>query len=272
VCVVAALLLVAGCGSDRPDRDRRDPGAGGTSPRNGGDLALLIDFEDTAEVDSPLTSFSATEGNASIRVVSAGSGTVRIAQGAESAAAARFPTSDEAASGSLAVLNLSGGPDTLAPGPGAFQFGIDVFYPAGSAGDSSGDDGDNLVQRGLFGDQGQYKLQVDHGRPACRIAGDEGDVLVKARLTLEPDQWYRLLCQRDDGTVTLFAAEIDTPSDDLDWRSWDAVDRAGSIPATDPSPSVSIGGKLNPAGGIVQDAPDQFSGLLDNVFFRSFVS
>ncbi|MGL5825285.1 MAG: hypothetical protein ACRCYU_10785 [Nocardioides sp.] len=275
--VGTVLFALFGCGadsgrSDGADRDRPQQTAGDQVPRSGGKVELLIDFERLPDADRALAKIETTVGEARIQVVPGADG-VRRAVGADSSGAAQFPAGAEVAAGRRAVLRVtSPGSDDLAPGGRAFQFGVDVRYPADSAGDSAGDDGDNLIQRGLFGDEGQYKLQVDEGRPACRIAGVEGQVLVKARLRLASDQWYRLLCERTDDGVTLFAAEIAGSGDDLDWMSWTATGETGDIPAADPPASVSIGGKLNPAGGIVEDAPDQFSGVMDNVTFRVFAA
>jgi hypothetical protein len=239
-------------------------------PAAGGRVGLVIDFDTAPATGLPIPAVAAAVGNATATAVSLGGGRILATVGADGSPAARFPTNAESATGARAVLRVgTSGAAQLSPGPGGFQFGVDLMYPEGSAGDTTGDDGDNLVQRGLFGDQGQFKLQVDHGRPACRIAGSERETLVKAEDTLAADQWYRLLCQRSAGEITLFLAELDPGSEARAWRSWSVADRAGAIPTSrDPVP-VSIGGKLNDQGEIVREAPDQFNGVLDNVVFLS---
>lgn len=279
ISAISAAILLVGCGGDPPDKDKDDPAAGREKPASGGVVALQVDFEQLPPDGAPMTSLKSTEGDARIEVVTSGSGAVLAVPDTTGGTAAQFPDNAQVVAGGLAVLNVTPtGEDTLAPGDEDFQFGVDVMYPEGAAGDSAGDNGDNLMQRGLFGDQGQYKLQVDHERPACRIAGERDEVLVKSERTLESGQWYRLLCQRADDRVTLFVAEIEEPEDgpidddDRDWRSWTTTDRTGPIPAGPTPAPMSVGGKLNPQGGIVADAPDQFSGVLDNVVFRSLPS
>lgn len=273
ICVMASALLLAGCGAD-PGRPPPDDGlATDRLPETGGVPGLVIDFEAAPPAGVPIIAIEATVGGASATAVSLGGGQILAAAGADGGAAARFPTNTESAAGARAVLRVGpSGSAALSPGQGGFQFGVDLMYPDGSAGDAAGDDGDNLFQRGLFGDQGQFKLQVDHGRPACRIAGSEREMLVKAGDTLAPDQWYRLLCQRSDGEITIFVAEIGSSSQRLSWKSWSVTDRAGAIPPNQEPAPVSIGGKLNAQGEIVREAPDQFSGVLDNVVFRSLES
>lgn len=265
-CLIVAVVLV-GCGSDPEDPDKVLPSVGHEEPQGLGVTDLLIDFENVAPDGGEMTVVTPTQGNANVEVVAAEDGGVRAVAGADGGTAARFPDRDEVAEGSLAVLNVTqSAQDTLAPGQDDFQFGVDVMYPEGAAGDTTGDDGDNLMQRGLFGDKGQYKLQVDHGFPACRMAGTEGVALVKADSDLASQQWYRLVCQRTDDMLTLFVGEIDPDANTVAWTSWALRGATGSIDPGEPAEAVSIGGKLNVNGGIVEDAPDQFSGVLDNGF------
>lgn len=270
VLLVAIVWSAAACST--PEEPRERPSANTTRVPTAGSADLLsITFDSAPEPGSPITELQADVGAATLSRSQLGSGEVLAAPDERAGRAAAFPQEADVASGNLAVLRVTlAGPDTLAVGTENFDFGVDVNYPAGSAGDATGDDGDNLLQRGLFGDGGQYKLQVDSGRPACRIAGSQGEVLVKADLRLDDDQWYRLLCQRDSGEVTLFVAELDgtTPQGDLKWTSWTERDTSGSIDPGEPAEPVSVGGKLNPEGEIVKDAPDQFSGVLDNLIVR----
>lgn len=270
VHVAVTSLLLASCGADRGSLVPEGDFANDRLPVAGGLPGLVIDFEAAPAPDLPITAIDARVGGAIATTVSLRGGSIRAAVGADGGTAARFPANAQSATGARAVLRVEiPGSEALSPGRGGFQFGVDLMYPEGSAGDTSGDDGDNLFQRGLFGDQGQFKLQVDHGRPACRIAGDQRETLVKARETLESDQWYRLLCQRSEGEVTIFVAELESASDRLTWESWSVADRSGAIPAKQSPVPVSIGGKLNRQGQIVREAPDQFSGVIDNVVFLS---
>ena len=268
--VWASALLLASCGADQDPTRQGDGWATDRVPERGGVPSLVIDFEAGAATGAPITGIDASVGRARASAVSLGGGQILTAVGADGGAAARFPSNTESAVGVRAVFRVGlSDSAALSPGRGGFQFGVDLMYPDGVAWDSAGDDGDNVFQRGLFGDRGQFKLQVDQGRPACRIAGGERETLVTAEATLAPDQWYRLLCQRSDDEVTIFVAELGSPWERLSWTSWSVSDRAGAIPPSQESVPVSIGGKLNRQGEIVRDAPDQFSGVLDNVVFRS---
>jgi hypothetical protein len=182
--------------------------------------------------------------------------------------AAQFPDPGAAARGDLAALALTpvGDTDTLTPGGHDFAFGRDMQLPeTGDQGEGT-DDGDNLMQRGLFGSSGQFKLQVDGGRPSCRVAGDEGEALVKATGVLEAGQWYRLRCERVGDRVDLFVGTLDA-SGSVTWEGWSKAGKTGDIgPGTTPA-TMSVAAKLNPEGELVLDSPDQFSGLLDRVLF-----
>jgi hypothetical protein len=59
------------------------------------------------------------------------------------------------------------------PGSRDFEFGAGFSLDTKSTGDHA-DNGDNLIQRGLFGDKAQYKIQVDKGKVSCRIKGSGG--------------------------------------------------------------------------------------------------
>lgn len=269
-CAALATLLLASCGPEPGVPDPDDGFSDDRRPAAGGVPALVIDFENGPDLGQPITTIAASVGNITVTSVGLGDGEVLVTAGVDGGAAARFPTSAASAAGVRAVLRVDPTDvDALSPGPGGFQFGVDLMYPEGSAGDSDGDNGDNLFQRGLFGDQGQFKLQVDHGRPACRIAGAERETIVRTRESLESDQWYRVWCQRSAGELTLFVAELGPASEPDNWESWSVPDRAGPIPSSQAPVPASIGGKLNPQGQVVREAPDQFSGVLDNVVFLS---
>lgn len=119
-------------------------------------------------------------------------------------AAARFPRWDGTAPAARAVVTVMrrGAGDPLSPGARAFRFGAAFKLDAVSEGGRL-DDGNNLVQRGLFGDPGQYKLQVDDGRVSCRIRGAAGAVVVRSRVVVTPIEWYSSTCSRVGGQVTL---------------------------------------------------------------------
>ncbi len=205
-----------------------------------------------------------------VEVVRAAGGRVTTGRGpvAESGAAV-FPETEATADGALAALKIDLAPErnAFAPGDEEFAIGVDIYFPA-AATRSAVDNGDNLLQRGLFGDVGQLKLQADGGQPSCRIAGTQGALEVGSKVPLEPRTWYRLRCQRDDDGVTLYAGEIGDDGTVTSWRTWEESGEVGDITFDDRTP-VSVGGKLNPKGGLVPDNPDQFNGWLARVVYFS---
>lgn len=164
----------------------------------------------------------------------------------------------------LAVLTVldTQGVDDLEPGASKFRFGADFTLDAKSAGSPS-DNGNNLVQRGLFGSSMQYKIDVDKERPGCRVKGDQGAVTVRATRAVAPDTWYRMHCIRDGGAVRLTVKRL---SDGLTW-SYSANGNIGSLHAARKLP-LSIGGKVNASGDLMTGDSDQFNGRVDNVYLN----
>lgn len=150
--------------------------------------------------------------------------------------------------------------EVLAPNGAPFRFGID-FRPSRMP-----SSGANLMQRGLFGSAGQYKLQIDDGIPSCRVSGATGEVLVKADVSVSVDTWYRAICERDDGLVTLRLGVFAQGA--IEWSEWRGEGLTGPIDAGEPAFPMAIGGKLNAKGGLVIPAEDQFAGVVDNIFFE----
>lgn len=239
-------------------------------PLTNASLWLMMDFDAEIPGSAPLGSLQEVTGRAGdVAVVTSGRGHLLAVPDLSGGAAVGFPPNRRAGQGDLVTIRVSpNSPNDLSPGDSDFQFGADVMYPEGTAGESTVDDGDNLIQRGLFGDKGQYKLQVDRGVAACRLAGTAGEVLVKATVPLENQTWYRLLCQRSGGRVTLFQAELDPESAAAGpsrWDSWSSDESAGAILVAGSTAPLAIGGKLNRQGLNVVHAPDQFTGVMDNV-------
>jgi hypothetical protein len=107
--------------------------------------------------------------------------------GAGSNRAVRFPAHSAATDAPRAVVRVvPEGPDALDPGTGRFESGADVVLDATSESGAVGstDNGDNLVQRGLFDDLSQYKVQLDARRPSCRVKGSAGTVFVTASMSV----------------------------------------------------------------------------------------
>lgn len=185
--------------------------------------------------------------------------------------AARFPSHDPDPSAPRAVVRVipaAGAGDPLNPGTAKFSFGADVAMDEVTAtpGEGSIDDGDNLVQRGLFNAGSQYKLQVDSRRPSCRILGADGEVFVQSPVTMTPGTWYRIRCSRDGDTVTLIVAELDG-GDVVDARVSTKQGPTGDMTPTSPNTPLSVGGKLN-ANGTVTGDTDQLNGMVDDAWLR----
>src|SRR4051812_42672459 len=89
--------------------------------------------------------------------------------------AVRTPQYTSDPSGPHAVIQVLDrrGTDDLDPGAGPFRFGADFNLDAVSedSGPGGRDNGDNLIQRGLFNQQAQYKIQLDHDTALCRVKG-----------------------------------------------------------------------------------------------------
>ena len=174
---------------------------------------------------------------------------------------------DQPATPAVVVVRPSlGAPDATEPGNRSFSFGAE-FAVDGSAGVSSTDNGDNLVQRGLFGAGAQYKIELDNRRPSCRVAGSEGAVQVRAVEQVDAGEWYRVRCRRVGDTVTL---RVVTPTGDGEKLVQDYTEqgRTGSVSYGAGDAPFTIGGKTDEDGRVLVGASDQFNGLVDDVHYR----
>jgi hypothetical protein len=152
-----------------------------------------------------------------------------------------------------------GKPDLLSPGEHDLDFGLDFRADPPTAG-RPGDDGDNLIQRGRFDGDAQYKLQIDHGVPSCRLVGSRGEVLVKATKPVRPDRWYRISCTRHAGEVRLQLDDLQGGEPPQRW----VVARDPGVMSFEREP-ISIAGKVGASGRIDARSADQFSGEFDHV-------
>ncbi|MDN4161710.1 PKD domain containing protein [Nocardioides abyssi] len=187
------------------------------------------------------------------------------------ATGARFPAVDARTGPAAAVVvrpAMEAADDGLSPGGGRFTFGADFAIDAESEGTST-DNGDNVVQRGLYQDDAQYKLQVDHRRVSCRVAGDRGHVVVVATTRVRPGTWYRATCSRRLRVVTLTLARV--RADELTWarsrsrpRRWTGTGRIGRV-VFDRSVPLAVGAKVLPEGAVAVSDSDQLNGVVDNV-------
>lgn len=137
------------------------------------------------------------------------------------------------------------------------MFGIYFKKDAVSSG-TKVDDGDNLIQRGLYRDSAQYKLQVDGGKPSCVVKGDRGRVTVRSDLEVNPSHWYRAQCARQGRTIALTVKEYrsDGSTHSVTTRKRGST---GSLVWSRRDTPLAIGGKLS-AGQVVRSSTDQFNG------------
>lgn len=180
--------------------------------------------------------------------------------------AARMPRLDPSPDAARAVVRVrdTRGADNLDPGSERFVFGADFRLDDRSNDVSPGsvDNGDDLVQRGLYAAASQYKLQLDHRRATCRVSGAQGALSVTARQVIDSRTWYRVRCERAGSTLTLRLTRF---SDDGS-RTWrrSATGPTGSLRPESRRVPLSVGGKLGADGQVVESA-DQFNGRIDNV-------
>lgn len=197
-----------------------------------------------------------------ITVVTQGGGRLTWTPGRAGGSAIRTPA--YAAEGvvpaaALVVRTDPSAPDPLDPGTGDFLVAVDFRADAATAGRPE-DDGDNLVQRGRYGQPAQLKLQLDHGAPSCRLAGTLGEVLVEDPGPVTPERWYRLTCSRTGPTVRMRLVDLDGGAAPQEW----SVDGDPGAISFDHAP-LSIGAKVSDRGRIAQGSTDQFHGTIDRV-------
>ena len=245
LATAACLLLGAACGG--PEVEPQPQGLA---------LELTFDFLEVGPLSAGPVTLEDAEGRAVEADVLSDGGSVAVRPGASAGAALAFSGEEVVAALRVDLPD----PDDFSPGEGSFTLSADVAWEG--AGDDQ-DTGANVVQRGLFRDTGQYKLQLDAGRPSCRVAGTTGAVLVKADASVSLGEWYRLRCQRKEDVVTLTVQ----PWEGEQWGDAETFTGSGSIGAVEFSSStpLAVGGKLSADGSLVPQSPDQFHGLIDGV-------
>ncbi|WP_426560465.1 hypothetical protein ACPPVT_11895 [Angustibacter sp. McL0619] len=228
--------------------------------------ALRLDFNDAAGGTPVLANLGSAAVDVSVVGQSTGTlDTVRSRPG--EGHAARMPTFADDGSGPRAVVGVwSTSGDPLSPGTAPFTFGADVRLDVGTTsvpGFAASDNGDNVLQRGRFSDEAQYKLQLDHAVPSCRVKGSSGTLMVKGAEVVRGD-WYTLTCQRDGSTLSLSATHYDEYGEVLSSETWSANGPTGDVQASGSAIPLSIGGKLTNDGALARDT-DQLNGRVDNV-------
>jgi PKD repeat protein len=198
-----------------------------------------------------------------IAVARISNGTTKVVAGPDSSTrAVEFPAYVKSGTYPRAVVGLTAtSGNALSPGSSDFEYGA-VFRANTSPLSRSIDNGDNLFQRGLYGDPSQFKLEIDHGYPACLVRGSGGQVFASSSTPVVPNAWYHVTCTRIGSKVTVAFAPYGSIAAPV---TATATGTAGtlSFPATTPA---SIGGKLNPSGTVLSSATDQFNGAVADVW------
>lgn len=196
-------------------------------------------------------------------LVTGSAGRLTAASGLNGRTAIRFPPYSAMPDGPIAIVRVdSAGGDWMSPLRRDIVFGLDVNVDAASSG-TKRDNGDNLLQRGLFVDDAQFKIQLDHHVPSCVIRGKAGRVIAKLPHRVQANQWYRITCSRRDDTVLLSLSRLDDRGRVSSTMTTTASGKIGSMEFAPLTP-LSIGGKLGPDDEPAA-ATDQFNGLLDNI-------
>lgn len=225
-----------------------------------------LDFEDRAAPVGEIVPTVQNTGTGRLytEVVTHAGGRVLRAEGSGAGYALRFPGLEGGLDPPSAMLLVRSrdAEDFLSPGLEDFAFGADVLLDEESE-DAPTDNGNNVVQRGLYEDAVQYKLQVDHGSVSCRIAGSDGAAVVTAPAVV-PGEWYRVSCERSNGDVLLTWEALGGSDED----KGTTVRRStiGDVTFSAGTPFV-VGGKLDARGQVTVDSTDQFNGVIDNVWF-----
>jgi hypothetical protein len=219
---------------------------------------VLLDFDN----EDPLATTVAER--VSIRSLESGGGQIVQVPSGNGTSALRFPPYSPAAPSPrlVLVMNPVGATDLLNPEAKDFSFGADLKLDEVSSGKGD-DNGDNVLQRGLFSDANQYKLQVDKRVPSCTVKSGSEQLFVKFDKGLG-EGWFRVRCAYEAGSLTLSVSKILTDHVEelgkkTESRSIGPVGFSARTPAT-------IGGKLGSNGQLVLHQSDQFNGELDNVF------
>jgi len=259
---LALVAAVAGCGDSStpsdPD-DRQATHAAGHPSALPTDAALLLAPTDDGErIDQ--------RGTADVTVTWSrlDDGRAQPVPGPEGTRALDMPDFTTATPYPRAALVVRNATDTddLSPGTQDFMWGADFQLDPVSTAQTGPDNGDNLLQRGLWGQSAEYKAEVDLRRASCAVHGTEGTLLVRAEMNAEPGAWYRMRCYRrsDELTVTVWKLSDDG------WGAETEATVSGPVGSLDypSSMPVSIGGKIAPNGDLIRRATDQFNGTIAN--------
>ena len=274
VVVGLVVLATTACTSRNAELEPVDPPASESDDVETSEPASDLSSEDIALVVPQ----GAAEGSAltgleqigtlpvTVAVVSRSGGAIKVSEGRDGEPVLDMPRFVEEKDPPRAVVRVTAtataSDDPLAPRKADFSFGADFRKDSESSG-TDVDNGDNLIQRGLASDPSQYKIELDRGRPACRILGSRGSVEVKADRRVNSGRWYRIRCSRNDDTVTLDLIEY-APYERVVMSSAKAEGEIGSLLWPRQETPLSVGGKLAANGDMIKSATDEFNGAISN--------
>jgi hypothetical protein len=174
--------------------------------------------------------------------------------------------------------NAFGANDVLAPGTKDFQFGADIKFNSPLPPKRTGDNGNNVIQRGRSSND-QYKIQVDEQTDgtykATCLLREEGALntpQVLSSKSILASNWYRLLCSRSTvsghETITLTVQDLDGGTTTTNSVTGTGVTNLNYPTASAASPfPVAIGAKVTGTGASDTDS-DQFNGRIDNAYLN----
>jgi hypothetical protein len=122
--------------------------------------------------------------------------------------------------------------------PGTQSFAMGIAFTSQPIPNTSSYSG-NLMQKGLFGDPGQVKLQLvpaAQGTVNCRIKGTSGAKIITSTVNVDDGAWHTAVCWRSgnvvgvtvDGVVTSLAWSPGSISNTKDLTLGNKTARAGS--------------------------------------------
>jgi len=175
-------------------------------------------------------------------------------------------TTDAVYPRAVLVVRNATAQDSFNPGTADFMWGADFQLDAHSVADTGPDNGDNLLQRGLWDQSAEYKAEADLRRASCAVHGTEGTLLVRAKMDAEPGKWYRMRCYREAEGLTVTVQELG----DSGWGPEIQAQVSGPVGAVTypPSMPIAIGGKIAAGGALIHSATDQFNGWIANPVIR----
>lgn len=265
VCCLATALPVVACAGEVPPESREvknataQPVVSDLVPRN-----PLVWIGATREGVDPKQLGSA---DVSVGLASSEGGELEPTKGPEGQPAFSFPPYRGAGRypNAVIVVRNTTPEDQLSPLDRNFSYGATFRMDEKSLGRLS-DNGNNLVQRGLYSDPVQFKLEADvDQRPGCTVRANGREARIVAVERVEPGTWYHVACQKRPGALTVVLMTFEDGSWSPPTGRVDDTD-VGALDFPNPATPVSVGGKVDDDGAVVTSEADQFNGDIADAF------